>query len=180
MRKAEIRNLRAYQVNLDKTMGISGGERLKADFIDLGIFDTKTGARRTVPVSSKLREVLRRRLQGLDPEDLVFTNNGKKYWTSAFAERMQAACKEAEIPYGDKVFNVKGERVGIVFHCFRHTRTSLWVEMGFSDEIIRRATGHQSLDSYRAYVRLKPEAVMRLVEERHTNDIQQAKKAVGG
>jgi hypothetical protein len=46
--------------------------------------------------------------------------------------------------------------------------------MGFSDEIIRRATGHQSLDSYRAYVRLKPEAVMRLVEERHTNDIQQA------
>ena len=179
MRKAEIRNLRAYQVNLDKTMGISGGERLKADFIDLGIFDTKTGARRTVPVSSKLREVLRRRLQGLDPEDLVFTNNGKKYWTSAFAERMQAACKEAEIPYGDKVFNVKGERAGIVFHCFRHTRTSLWVEMGFSDEIIRRATGHRSLDSYRAYVHLSPAAVMRLVEERHKNDIQEAVVATG-
>jgi hypothetical protein len=51
--------------------------------------------------------------------------------------------------------------------------------MGFSDEIIRRATGHRSLDSYRAYVHLSPAAVMRLVEERHKNDIQEAVVATG-
>jgi hypothetical protein len=36
--------------------------------------------------------------------------------------------------------------------------------MGFSDEIIRRATGHKSLEAYRNYVKIDPHVVMRLVE----------------
>jgi hypothetical protein len=36
--------------------------------------------------------------------------------------------------------------------------------MGFSDEIIRRATGHKSLEAYRNYVKLDPHVVMRLVK----------------
>ena len=49
--------------------------------------------------------------------------------------------------------------------------------MGFSDEIIRRATGHKSLDAYQKYVKLEPQSVMRLVEnsdnlKRHTDDIK--------
>jgi hypothetical protein len=39
--------------------------------------------------------------------------------------------------------------------------------MGFSDEIIRRATGHKSLEAYQQYVKLDPAAVMRLVEAKH-------------
>ena len=58
----------------------------------------------------------------------------------------------------------KGERIGIVFHSLRHTRTTKWVEMGFSDEITRRATGHKSLSAYQQYVKLDPAAVIRLVD----------------
>ena len=46
----------------------------------------------------------------------------------------------------------------------RHTRASKWVEAGFSDEIIRRATGHRSLAAYQQYVKLDPYAIMRLVD----------------
>jgi hypothetical protein len=38
--------------------------------------------------------------------------------------------------------------------------------MGFSDEIIRRATGHLSLEAYRIYVKLDPSAGMGLVSEK--------------
>lgn len=159
MRQAEICNLTASQVKLD-IQHISGQ---KVDYIDLGIFDTKNKTRRTVPISPILKEILQRRLNGLDPEDQVFTNKGKKFYQAIIRWKMRNCCEKAGVPYGDKLFNKKGERIGIVFHCFRHTRTTKWVEMGFSDEIIRRATGHKSLEAYRNYVKLDPNVVMRLV-----------------
>jgi integrase len=143
MRLGEIVNLRANQVYLN-VRHISGKV---VDYIDLGIFDTKTQTRRTIPVSPRLKEVLKRRPKGLEPEGHVFTKNGL-----------------AGIPYGDKILNDKGERIGIVFHCLRHTRTTKWVEAGFSDEIIRRATGHRDMRAYQNYVKLDPAVVMRLVE----------------
>jgi integrase len=165
MRSSEIVGLRARQVHLDQIRIVNGGKRV-VSYIDLGIFDTKTGARRTVPVSNELKEVLNRRLNGLGPDDYVFTYKGKKYRDGiVISQKMMTTCRRAQIPYGDKVLNEKGERVGIVFHCLRHSRTSLWVEAGFSDEIIRRATGHASLEAYRAYVKLDPAVVMRLVED---------------
>ena len=117
-------------------------------------------------MSSELKEVLKRRLEGLDPEDRVFTRKKGRTWTaSQINKKFQLACERAELLYGDKLFNDKGERIGLVFHCLRHTRTIKWVEMGFSDEIIRRATGHKSLEAYQRYVKLDPSAVMRLVEK---------------
>ena len=103
----------------------------------------------------------------------------KKHYTPvAVSIKFNALCKSAGIPHGDKALNEKGERVGVVFHCFRHTRTTRWVEMGFSDEIIRRATGHRSLEAYQNYVKLDPAAVMRLVAseevKRHTDDTKSA------
>lgn len=77
---------------------------------------------------------------------------------------MAQVCKKKNIPDGDKTLNKKGERIGVVYHCIRHTRTSLWVEAGYSDEIIRRATGHKSFEAYRTYVKLDPSAVMHLME----------------
>ncbi len=171
MRSSEITNLRAYQVHLDKV--ISDVPRRTVDYLDLGIFDTKNKTRRTVPVSPALKEVLQRRLKGLESEDYVFTAENKRPWTTTqISKRFQYACKRAEIPYGDKLLNEKGERIGIVFHCLRHTRTTKWVELGFSDEIIRRATGHKTLEAYQRYIKLDPTAVMRLVEKRHTNGIK--------
>lgn len=78
---------------------------------------------------------------------------------------MKALCEKAKVPYGNKLINAKGERIGIVFHCLRHIRTTLWVKMGFSDEIIRRVTGHRTLEAYQQYIKLDPEAVMMLVEK---------------
>ena len=163
MRSSEICQVTAGQVHLDMKH-ISGAV---LDYIDLGIFDTKTGARRNVPVSGRLKEVLQRRVKGLDPDDYVFTNKGKKYYKELVTIQTKTVCDKAGVIYGDKPKNKKGERIGIVFHCLRHTRTTKWVEAGFSDEIVRRATGHKSLEAYQRYVKLDPAAVMRLVEAEH-------------
>ncbi len=161
MRSSEIGDLRANQVHLD-VQHISGDI---VDYVGLGIFDTKNKTERTVPVSPRLKEILQRRLEGLEPEAYVFTHDGHKYTNMAVSARMQRLCKRAKVEHGDKLTKGKGERAGIVFHCLRHTRTTKWVEAGYSDEIIRRATGHKSLEAYRNYVRLDPSAVMRLVTD---------------
>jgi integrase len=166
MRQAEMCKLTASQVRLN-IQHISGEI---VDYIDLGIFDTKNKTRRTVPVSPQLKQILERRLEGLSGDDLVFTNQGQKFYPVLIRLRLQSCCEKAKVPYGDKLLNKKGERIGIVFHCFRHTRTTKWVEMGFSDEIIRRATGHKSLEAYRNYVKLDPNAVMRLVKDSKTDN----------
>ena len=161
MRSGEIINLRAKNVHLDAARDMNGEP---ISYISLGIFDTKTGAERTVPVSDALKEVLKRRLEGLKPNDRVFTGeNGKPFSTASIGGRLKTLCNKVGIPYGDKLFDEDGYRIGIVFHCLRHTKTSKWVEMGFSDEIVRKATGHKSLEAYRRYVRLTPASVMRLV-----------------
>ena len=160
MRSSEICNITAGQVHLN-IRHISG---VVLNYIDLGIFDTKTGARRNIPISARLKEVLQRRIKGLGPDDYVFTNKGKKNYKELITIQMKTVCDKAGVIYGDKPTNKKGERIGIVFHCCRHTRTSKWVEMGFSDEIVRRATGHKSLEAYQRYIKLDPAAVMRLVE----------------
>jgi len=160
MRSSEICKLTAGQVHLN-VQHISGKI---LDYIDLGIFDTKTGARRVVPVSAMLKEVLTRKLKNLESEDLIFTEKEKKYTKFTVSGLMKAVCKKAGIIYGDKPVNKKGERIGVVFHCLRHTRTSKWVEMGFSDEIVRRATGHKTLEAYQRYIKLEPSVMMKLVE----------------
>jgi integrase len=163
LRAREIATLTVGQVHLD--MAHFSGE--KFSYIDLGVFDTKNKTRRTVPVSETLKEVLARRIKGKGPDDSVFTrSNGNPWKVYDIDYRLEVACKKGSVPYGDKVFNAKGEKIGIVFHCFRRTRITKWIEMGFSDEIIRRASGHNSLAAYREYVTLGPQSVMCLVEQR--------------
>jgi integrase len=162
MRSSEICKVTAGQVHLD-IHHISG---TILNYIDLGAFDTKTGARRNIPIGERLKEVLERRIKDLGQDDPIFTTKkGKPYRKELIVQQMKAVCKKARIPYGDKILNAKGERIGVVFHCLRHTRTTRWVELGYSDEIIRRATGHKSLEAYQRYVKLDPAAVMRLVEK---------------
>lgn len=183
MRSGEIIDLRARQVHLN-VKHISG-EVL--DFIDLGIFDTKTKARRTVPISPRLKEVLERRLVELDTDDPVFTNlQGQKYsCAQSISSLFRDVCTATGVPHGDKLLNDKGERIGIVFHCLRHTRTTKWVESGYSDEIIRRATGHASLEAYRKYVNItdaKP--IMNLIRNQNETKNQKTDKtgtkSIGG
>lgn len=161
MRLSEIIDLTAGKVHLD-VQHISGQ---KLSYIDLGIFDTKTKTARNVPISPRLKEVLERRLKDLSGDDYVFTNGcGNKYDKSQTRSGIEKTCLSAGIPYGDKLRDKKGNRTGIVFHSLRHTRITEWVKAGYSDEIIRMASGHKTLDAYRAYIHLDPSAVMRLVE----------------
>jgi integrase len=165
MRLSEIINLTAGKVHLD-IQHISGQ---KLSYIDLGIFDTKTKTARNVPISPRLQAVLERRLHGLSNDDYVFTNSsGNKYEKTQTRKRLLVACKAAGVDYGDKGRDSKGNRTGIVFHSLRHTRITEWVKAGYSDEIIRMASGHKTLDAYRAYIHLDPSAVMRLVEPEKT------------
>jgi len=162
MRVSEILNLTADRVRLD-VQHISGDA---LNYIHLGVFDTKTGAERIVPVSAELKAVLKRRMAGLSPDDIVFTIDGKKGNRGGVAGRLERLCNLVGIEYGDKPKDAKGERLGIVFHCFRHTRVSRWVKAGFSDEIVRRASGHRSLEAFQTYVKLDAHTMMRLVEEK--------------
>lgn len=162
MRSSEIQTLTPAQVHLD--MRHISGQIL--NYIDLGIFDTKTGAKRIVPASPVLKALLKRRMKGLDSEDYIFTDeNGKPWSGTKISLRMKAACEAAGIPAGDKTLNKKGERIGVVFHCLRHTRTTKWIEAGFSDEIIRRATGHIDLRAYQNYAKPDTWSIMRLVDK---------------
>lgn len=172
MRLGEVLKLTKQQVHLGETI-ISGGKQAKVWYLDLGVFETKTKTRRMVPVSAELEAVLVRRLEGLDPNDHVFVNEeGRPYQNSDINYRLKQSCTKAGIPHGDKTRNQRGERIGLVYHSLRHTRITRWVEDGWSDEIIRRATGHASLEAYRNYVKITDAGpIMRLVE-RHTNDIR--------
>ena len=162
MRSGEVASLTAGQVHLDMT-DISGQN---FSFIDLGIMDTKNKTKRTPPVSDTLKAVLMRRLKGLKPEDYVFTNTeGRRWHPATISYNMKTVCEKAKLPHGDNTRNHKGEKIGLVFHCLRHSRTSLWVQMGFSDEIIRRATGHKTLEAYRNYVKLGPQATQCLIKQ---------------
>jgi integrase len=117
MRSSEICKLTSGQVklNLDHISG------RKVDYIDLGALDTKTGARRTVPVSERLKAVLERRLKGLSQEDRVFTINSKSIYNQIIVNNMITTCRRAKVQYGDKILDKKGYKAGIVFHCLRHT-----------------------------------------------------------
>ena len=58
-------------------------------------------------------------MRGLNKDDLIFARtSGGRLTTDDIARYMKAACKNADVPYGDKLLNGKGERVGVVFHCF--------------------------------------------------------------
>jgi integrase len=108
IRSSEIAKLTTGQVHL-KVRHISGR---RVDYIDLGIFDAKIGARQTVPVRARLKEVLQKRLENLDPEDPVFTDQLGAYKNILISKKMKQVCERAGGQHGDNLLNKKGERVG--------------------------------------------------------------------
>jgi len=165
MRLTEIANLRVNRVHLNE-IHIEDGKSVPTNYIELEAVDTKTGLRRIIPASKSLKEVLLRRIENLEPGDRVFTGNGVPYYRQWISSKMKTSCKVAGIVYGDKAgLDDMGQRVGIVFHCFRHTRTVRWLRKGFSDTFIRAATGHKTLAAYRTYAdkAATPASIMRLV-----------------
>jgi integrase len=181
MRSTEISRLRAGQVHFDKV--ITELPKRVADYLE--VIDVKNRELKFVPISDHLAEVLERRLQGLKPDDLVFTEKGKPWYNAFVRNRMIAACKAARVEYGDRIkkdSQGRPYRPGIVFHCFRHTRITKWVDEGWSDAHIRLASGHKDMSSYREYHHLDPASVMRLVGgarvERYTDAIKSSQMPI--
>ncbi len=52
------------------------------------------------------------------------------------------------------------------------------IEKGFSDEIVRRATGHKTLEAYQQYIKLDPHVVMKLVENKKSKRDKNETKSV--
>ena len=175
MRVSEICDLTAGKVKLN----ISHISGRVLDYISLGIFDTKSKTQRNIPVSPRLKEVLERRIKNLDDDDYVFMKEaGAKFGRFSVQSRMMATCKRAGVTYGDKAMNRQGERIGVVFHSLRHARITKWVQAGYSDEIVRMASGHKSLEAYRKYIHLDPSAVMRLVNPENAEMEQKRNKTL--
>jgi integrase len=162
MRAREIRRLTRSQAHL----GIKHISGNVMNYFYLGVFDTKNKTERIVPISDTLLPVVKRRLEGLKDEQQIFTYDGQPYTKAKIKNLLRATCKKADVVYGDKPKDAKGNRLGIVFHCFRHTRISLWVKAGYSDQHIRMASGHKDMESYRRYVHLEAADVMNLVQNR--------------
>ncbi len=66
-------------------------------------------------------------------------------------KRLKLVCKKSGVLYGDRALDSKGHKAGISWHSFRVTRVTRWIQKGLSDELIRRASGHQTLESYKRY-----------------------------
>ena len=155
MRPTEIARLKVRQVHLDKPA-----------YIGLGT-DTKTKTVRTVPISTRLKEMLIPRLETRGPDDFVFfqiKRNKVGTGYAGYSNRFRHVCLKAGLPHGEKTLNDKGEKIGLLFYCFRHTRITKWIKADHSDEVIRKATGHTNFSSYRKYSHLDSEIVSILVD----------------
>lgn len=143
MRLDEICSLTLDQLNLEP-------ERA---FIKLG-FDTKSGRERIVPVSEELYRVLERRVQGKIGKALVYTDRKGNAWYYATVEYyMRRLCEAASVPYGDKLIDEEGRRVGITFHSFKATRVTKWYDQGLPESTISLICGTDTGSILRAHYR---------------------------
>lgn len=105
--------------------------------------DTKTGIPRDIPVTDKLREMLKviPRTLGVDN---VFTYRGKSF--SYVRTGLIKACEDAGIAYGKKVAG------GFVFGDLRRTAKTLMARAGVDKAYRDAILGHESQDMDRHYL----------------------------
>ena len=107
-------------------------------------------------------------MAGLGPEDYVFIRDGWPHNRTSISRKLSVVCKKADVEYGDRITDKKGNKVGCVFHSFRYAWISRKVTEGWNDELIRLASGHNSLSSFRKYVQLDAASMMKLVKKDET------------
>jgi integrase len=170
MRPAEIAGLQVKDVRLGEV--VSQVPYKEANYLD--VEDAKSRLdpkeRKCVPISGELEKILNRRLEGLKPLDLVFTNrHGKPF--GDMSHRFKRLCERAEVNHS--IFKTytdeQGREVsGIDFYCFRATRITKWARL-HNDNIVRLASGHKNPQVYRdRYLKLDAADVMPLVGRSET------------
>ena len=177
MRGAEIAKLKVSDVRFGEVLA-EVPRRITADYLEVeDIKSRKTPKdRKAVPISDELAKVLKRRMKGLKPTDLIFTDNGEP-WRSdngMMSRRFKNICEKAGVFYSihKQYTNSQGRPIsGIDFHCLRVTRITKWAEL-YNDSLVRLASGHKKPEVYRErYCKPSAAAVMTLVGKPQ-NDIQ--------
>lgn len=155
MRLGEVTGLRKNKVDFRKNViKISQAlKRTKTNGIrDLG--PTKTGATRYFPMNKRIKDILKKRLKNLNPDDYIFTNeDGSTIDTSHFTRRIFTPLqKEAEL---DSV---------IWFHDLRHTYASHYMMNGGDIFTLKNLLGHSDLKSTQIYAHLSPKYMQNSAE----------------
>ena len=141
MRMSEIYTLTARQIDLAKS----------TIFLD----KTKNGDKRQVPMSSVVKPILARLIEGLGPDDYLFP------WCAD-----EPYCKLSERERRKKVTAMLSQQFARIFaaakcedlhfHDLRHEATSrLFERTQLSDVAIAKITGHKSLEMLKRYANLR-------------------------
>ena len=147
LRVGEIAGLRRMDVSFQRG---AGGALHVRQSVWQGQISTPKGRRsRVVPLHARLRAVLERWCEGLEPEDLLLSKpDGSPMTHSAYKHRVRV-CEAAMlgIPIGDANGGV---------HKLRHTFCSHLAILGVSVLQIQRLAGHANLQDTMRYMHLAP------------------------
>jgi integrase len=183
MRSGDISGLIKSQVVLDE-IRIVGGRKVIFSGFHLG-FDTKTGMPRSVPMSNALREVIERRIEGLQDNDYVFTRivrggKGRQPWqANSITRQCEVRAKQAKLLYGLKLKDGHGNRIGFTFHSYKSRMLAELVEKGASEFIIKMILGTVSAEALKAYTHsIDPGVTMRYVNGGDISDKPTYKKPI--
>jgi integrase len=171
MRPAEITGLQVRHIRFGEVIS-EVPERI-ADYLNVEDVKSKKDPkeRKCVPISTELEEILKRRMEGLQPTDLVFTNKGNRWGNTS--QRFKKVCKKAGVFHSiqKSYTDSQGrETSGIDLYCFRATRITKWAEL-YNDNVVRLASGHKNPQIFRdRYLKLNAAAVMPLVGKSSTEN----------
>ena len=143
MRVGEIQRLRRPDVDLERRIAF--------------LRDTKNNQARTVPLSSKAADVLRKALDNpvrpVDCDLIFFGEPGRDGIRHGFeyGPGWQRARRDAGI-------------TNLRFHDLRHEAVSRFVEAGLSDQEVAAISGHKSMQMLKRYTHLRAEDLVRKID----------------
>lgn len=181
MRSGDISGLIASQVVFDE-IRIVGGRKVTASYFKLA-FDTKTGMPRAVPISPALRQVIERRIEGLQDNDLVFSRIIKdervSWYTNSITRSCEIRAKQAGLLYGSKLMDEHGNRIGFTFHSYKSRMLAELVEKGASEFVIKMILGTVSAEALKHYTHsIDPGVTMRYINGGDIQDKPTYKKPI--
>lgn len=171
LRKSELLTLRFEHCNLSKNAKPFdlGGTNVQIPAGFLLVEPRKTEKHRIIPIVAVVRAELEKLREGAPEKEFVFTNERTGAGYAEIKKGFQAACKAAEIPFGQAVPN------GLTFHDLRHTFATRLREAEVSEFDIADLLGHSSIKMTRRYAHGQASTLQRAVDkisgdQNHTPD----------
>jgi integrase len=161
MRKGEIVGLTWDKVDL------------KGRVIKLEATDSKDNEPRTIPICSKLYEILSKVPRAIH-DSHVFLRCGKPF--RYFRHGLTKACENAGVKYG------RFEKGGFVFHDLRHTFNTNMRKAGVPESVIMSITGHSTREMFDRYNTIDIDDTKCAVDhlESYLENVDQTVDQVGG